>query len=84
MIMKLMQNNINPNHVAQLSGHKNIKSLDYYSKNSDAQQQKMSNLISGALPQVMSLTLLLYLKRIQPRFLLHLVPYLEYKFPGMV
>ena len=48
MITKLMQNDIHPNHVAQLSGHKNLKSLDYYSKASDVQQKKMSNLISGA------------------------------------
>ena len=48
MITKLMQNDLHPNRVAQLSGHKNLKSLDYYSKASDVQQKKMSNLISGA------------------------------------
>ena len=31
MITKLVQNNTNPLHVAQLTGHKNLKSLDSYS-----------------------------------------------------
>lgn len=45
MITKLMQNDVSPIHVAQLTGHKNLKSLDSYSKAS-VQQKKMSNLIS--------------------------------------
>ena len=31
MISRLVEKNINPLHVAQLSGHKNLKSLDSYS-----------------------------------------------------
>ena len=42
-----MQSDTNPIHVAQLTGHKNLKSLDWYSKASDAQQKHMSHLISN-------------------------------------
>ena len=47
MITKLVQNDTNPLHVAQLTGHKNIKSLDSYSIASKIQQKKMSHLISS-------------------------------------
>ena len=47
MITKLVQNDTNPLHVAQLTGHKNIKSLDSYSVASKKQQRDMSHLISG-------------------------------------
>ena len=47
MITKLVQNDTNPLHVAQLTGHKNIKSLDSYSIASKIQQKKMLHLISS-------------------------------------
>ena len=47
MITKLVQNDVNPLHVAQLTGHKCLKSLDSYSKASLEQQKRMSRLISG-------------------------------------
>ena len=49
-ITKLVEQDINPLHVAQLSGHKNIKSIDSYSVASKKQQRRMSHLISGATP----------------------------------
>ena len=50
MITKLVEQDINPLHVAQLSGHKNLKSIDSYSVTSKKQQRRMSHLISGATP----------------------------------
>ena len=47
MITKLVQNDVNPLHVAQLTGHKCLKSLDSYSKASLEQQKRMSHMISG-------------------------------------
>ena len=47
MITKLVHNDVNPLHVAQLTGHKCLKSLDSYSKASLEQQKCMSRLISG-------------------------------------
>ena len=47
MITRLVQSNIHPLHVAQLSGHKNLKSLDSYSVASVHQQKNMSRIISG-------------------------------------
>ena len=55
MITKLVQNDTNPLHVAQLTGHKNIKSLDSYSVASKKQQRDMSHLISG-VPAVKDIT----------------------------
>ena len=39
--------------MAQLSGHKNLKSLDSYSVASKKQQKQMSHMISGAKPTPM-------------------------------
>ena len=47
MVTRLVQSNIHPLHVAQLSGHKNLKSLDSYSVASVGQQKSMSHIISG-------------------------------------
>ena len=46
MITKLRHENINPLDIAQLSGHKNLKSLDSYSEASEDQQRRMSLTIS--------------------------------------
>ena len=51
MISRLVEKNINPLHVAQLSGHKNLKSLDSYSKASTEQQRCMSHIVSGTTIQ---------------------------------
>ena len=45
-----MKENVNPLHVAQLSGHKNLKSLDSYSSASVEQQKSMSLIIRGQQP----------------------------------
>ena len=50
MISRLVKENVNPLHVAQLSGHRNLKSLDSYSMASDEQQKAMSMIISGQQP----------------------------------
>ena len=53
---KLVQNDVNPLHVAQLTGHKCLKSLDSYSKASLEQQKRMSRLISGHSQPVSNIT----------------------------
>ena len=45
-ISRLMDANIPSNYVAQLSGHKNLKSLDSYKTASRIHQRKMSNVLS--------------------------------------
>ena len=47
--MPCVQSNVHPLHVAQLSGHKNLKSLDLYAVASLQQQKDMSALISGTI-----------------------------------
>ena len=51
MISHLVEKNINPLHVAQLSGHKKLKNLDAYSKASIEQQRCMSHIVSGTTIQ---------------------------------
>ena len=46
MISTLRHQNVNPLDISQLSGHKNLKSIDSYSAVSEDQQKKMSLLIS--------------------------------------
>ena len=46
MISRLTNENIPPLYIAQLSGHKNLKSLESYAKASDDQQKEMSLAIS--------------------------------------
>ena len=47
MVTRLIQNEVHPLHIAQLSGHKNLKSLDSYSVASVDQQKAMSSIISS-------------------------------------
>ena len=47
MITTLRHENINPLDISQLSGHKNLKSIDTYSEASEEQQRRMSLAISG-------------------------------------
>ena len=47
MVTRLIQGNAHPLHVAQLSGHKNLQSIDSYSVASEQQQKSMSEMISG-------------------------------------
>ena len=46
-ITTLLENNVDPLHVSQLSGHKNIESLNSYYVASKDQQKNMSNIING-------------------------------------
>ena len=46
-IAKLLHNDVHPIHVVQLSGHKNLESLNHYNTASPDQQLEMSNIISG-------------------------------------
>jgi ankyrin repeat protein len=55
MITNLVQNDTNPLHIAQLTGHKNLKSLDSYSVASNHQQKQMSHTISGTVTSVAQL-----------------------------
>jgi len=47
MITTLRHENISPLDISQLSGHKNLKSIDTYSEASEEQQRKMSLILSG-------------------------------------
>ena len=47
MIQRLVDSKFSTNEVAQLSGHKNLKSLDSYMKTSDQTQKEMSLSLSG-------------------------------------
>ena len=49
MIQTLSENDIPPSHMAQLSGHKNLKSFENYSKVSTKQQMKMSQVLSSVV-----------------------------------
>jgi len=49
MIQTLGENDIPLTHIAQLSGHKNLKSIENYSKNSTKQQVKMSQVLSSVV-----------------------------------
>lgn len=49
MIQTLSENDIPPTHIAQLSGHKNLKSIENYSKVSTKQQMKMSQVLSSVV-----------------------------------
>ena len=45
MIQTLSENDVPPTHIAQLSGHKNLKSIENYNKVSTTQQMKMSQVL---------------------------------------
>ena len=47
-ITTLLNNNVHPLHVMQLSGHKNIESLNHYNVASKQQQRNMSNILNHA------------------------------------
>ena len=47
MCTTLLQEGVAPNIIAQLSGHKNLGSLQHYSVASTAQQKQMSNILQG-------------------------------------
>ena len=49
MIQTLSENDIPPSHMAQLSGHKHLKSIENYSKVSTKQQMKMSQVLSSVV-----------------------------------
>ena len=46
LVQKLVDNNIAPNEIEQITGHKNINSLDNYSAISDRRQQHTSTVLS--------------------------------------
>ena len=47
LVQKLVDSNIPPNEIAQITGHKNINSLNNYSAISDKRQQQISVVLSG-------------------------------------
>ena len=49
MIKTLSKNDIPPTHITQLLGHKNLKSIENYSKVSTKQQMKMSQVLSSVV-----------------------------------
>ena len=56
MTTRLIQDNVPPQQVAQLTGHKNLKSLDNYASASTEQQKSMSLIISGKRQALQSMT----------------------------
>ena len=46
MVQKLVDNNIPPNEIVQITGHKNVNSLNNYSAISDRRQQHISTVLS--------------------------------------
>lgn len=48
LIQKLVDNNIPANEIVQITGHKNINSLNNYSAISDKKQQQISDILSGS------------------------------------
>ncbi len=48
MVQKLNDNEVPPTHIMQLSGHKNIQSINNYSQVSEQQQKTMSRILSGS------------------------------------
>ncbi len=50
-ISRLMDADVPSNYVAQLSGHKNLKSLDAYKAASVDHQRRMSNILSRSVPR---------------------------------
>ena len=49
MIQTLSENDIPPTHIAQLSGHKNLKSIENYTKALTKQQMKMSQVLGSVV-----------------------------------
>ena len=56
MIQTLSENNVPPTHIAQLSGHKNLKSIENYSHLSKKQQMHMSNVLANISRECSSIT----------------------------
>lgn len=56
MIQTLSENNVPPTHIAQLSGHKNLKSIENYSHLSTKQQMNMSNILANMSTEPTSIT----------------------------
>ena len=47
MIQKLNDEGVPPTHIMQISGHKNVQSLNNYSTLLERQQKNISNILSG-------------------------------------
>ena len=56
MIQTLSENNVPPTQIAQLSGHKNLKSIENYSHLSKKQQMHMSNVLANISSECSSIT----------------------------
>jgi len=48
MIQKLNDHEVPPTHIMQISGHKNVQSLNNYSSLSEKQQRDISNIMSAS------------------------------------
>ena len=56
MIQTLNDKDIPPSHIMQLSGHKNVQSINNYSHVSQEQQKSMSRILSGSTSMIQSET----------------------------
>jgi hypothetical protein len=57
MIQTLSDSDVPPTHIAQLSGHKNLKSIENYSHISTKQQKNMSNMLANIASTSTSLSI---------------------------
>ena len=56
LVQKLVDNDIPPNEIIQITGHKNVNSLNNYSSLSDKKQQQISAVLSNAASTSQSLS----------------------------
>ena len=59
MVQTLCEQDVPPTQIAQLSGHKNLKSIENYSSVSTRQQMYMSNVLSSLVAPLLSKKLVL-------------------------
>ena len=58
LVQKLVDNDIPPNEIIQITGHKNVNSLNNYSSLSDKKQQQISAVLSNTASTSQSLSAL--------------------------
>ena len=48
LVQKLRDNNVPPNHMVQVTGHKNLQSVNYYSSLRERQMENISKILSSS------------------------------------
>ena len=73
LVQKLVDSNIPPNEIVQITGHKNINSLNTYSAISDKKQQQIWAVLSGGKEPSACTSFILYIICSRPQALLNKV-----------